>query len=78
MSDREHAGERPTTRQLLHAATGDRDAEAQELAERTGEDVDAARRAVREAHQDVSGEPDHGDLATPSDVHDAAADDGAG
>jgi len=77
MSDTEK--QTPTARQLLHAATGDREAEAGELADRTGEDVDAAREAVRAAHHDVSDGPDkESDLASPEEVHEAAHGDDAG
>ena len=58
-------------RQLLHAATGDRDAEARSLADRADDDVDedAARDAVARAHGDRPGgaEP-AGDVAEPGDV----------
>jgi hypothetical protein len=71
MSDPENQS--PTARQLLHAATGDREAEAEELADRTGEEVDAARDAVRAAHHEIPGGPDkESDLASPSEVHEAA------
>lgn len=61
-------------RQLLHAATGDRDAEARALADRAGEDVDEAdaKRAVAQAHGDRTDRdvPDH-DVATPDDARTA-------
>jgi hypothetical protein len=67
-------GDDPSVRQLLHAATGDRDAEAAALADRAGEDVseEAAKLAVRRAEGDVHGEPtpDH-DIATPEDAKQA-------
>ena len=67
----------PTARQRLHAATGDREAEAEHLADRTGEDVDAARDAVRAAHHDVADGPDkESDLASPDEVREAARDEG--
>ncbi len=66
--------DRPDARQLLHAATGDRDAEAKAVADRDDAvDVDHARDAVRGAHGDVVGGPDpDDDLAR---THDARADD---
>ena len=58
-------------RQLLHAATGDRDAEARALADRAGDDVgeDDAKRAVAQAHGDRSDRavPER-DVATPDDA----------
>jgi hypothetical protein len=68
----------PTLRQRLHSATGDREAEAEAVADRAGGAVsaDAAKDAVREAHGDI--EPPHEsavsdnaqehDLATTSDA----------
>jgi hypothetical protein len=58
-------------RQLLHAATGDRDAEARALADRADDDVDenAARDAVARAHGDrPEGSEPAGDVAEPEDV----------
>lgn len=66
----------PTLRQMLHAATGDRAAEADALADRTDAPVseDDAKVAVRQAHGDVAGgDAGPSDLATPEDaesVHD--------
>jgi hypothetical protein len=64
-------GDKPSARQLLHAATGDRDAEAEALAERSegAVDEDEARDAVRRAHGDVHDEPspEH-DVASPDDA----------
>jgi hypothetical protein len=71
--------ERPGLRQRLHAATGDRDAEAQALADQVdGEvDVDDAKVAVQRSHGEAgAGQPrpvtEHPDeeLAVPSDVED--------
>jgi hypothetical protein len=47
--------DRPSLRQRLHAATGDRHKEAEALADRSADDVDAAEAeiAVRRAHGDV-------------------------
>jgi hypothetical protein len=58
-------------RQLLHAATGDRDAEARALADRAGEEPDDedARRAVSRAHGDrVDLDTPEGDIAGPGDA----------
>lgn len=68
--------DRPDARQLLHAATGDRDAEARAVAERDDTVTEAdARTAVRGAHGDIPDGPDpHDDLATTDDVTTDAAD----
>ncbi len=67
----EDQDDKPTARQLLHAATGDRDAEAKALADRSPEDVstDHAKVAVELAHGDVKGgrRPDR-DVAAPEDA----------
>ncbi|MEP6625169.1 MAG: hypothetical protein ABJC79_12040 [Acidimicrobiia bacterium] len=58
-----------TARQLLHAATGDRDAEAEALADGSDTDPDAARLAIARAHGDVTDRPKaDSDLASPEDV----------
>lgn len=61
----------PSVRQLLHAATGDRDKEAKALADRSPDDVTEghAKLAVGIAHGDVHGEPkpEH-DIAGPADA----------
>jgi hypothetical protein len=66
----------PSVRQWLHAATGDRDAEAQALADRSGEEVsvDDAKVAVQKAHgESVSGNTDREhDLASAEDAQDVA------
>lgn len=63
--------DKPSVRQLLHAATGDRDAEAKALADRSPDDVteDDALLAVELAHGDVHGElkPER-DVASPEDA----------
>lgn len=63
--------EQPTLRQVVHSATGDRDAEAKALADRTDDATeDDARQAVRKAHGDLGVDatpPDH-DIATPADA----------
>lgn len=61
----------PTLRQKLHAATGDREAEAKALADRADDvDEDAALDAVRKAHGDLGpGQPGpESDLATRADA----------
>jgi hypothetical protein len=71
--DAETESDRPDARQLLHAATGDRDAEARALAERADEDVDDAKTAVAEAHGDVAGHPKpERDVAIADDAREAA------
>lgn len=40
----------PSLRQKLHSATGDREAEAKALADRTDADLDDAKEAVNRAH----------------------------
>ena len=61
-----------TARQLLHAATGDRDAEARALADRADDvDEDDARTAVGRAHGDLAADGTHGsDVAGPDDARD--------
>ncbi len=79
--DTEHRSDEPskdemdegvTVRQLLHAATGDRDAEARALADRADRDVDEddARAAVGRAHGELpgAGKPES-DIADPDDAH---------
>jgi hypothetical protein len=44
------ADDEPSLLQRLHSATGDRDAEAKELADRTDVDLDDAKEAVNRAH----------------------------
>lgn len=70
-------GDTPSARQLLHAATGDRDAEAKALADRSGDEVSEqdAKAAVERAHGDVHDEraPEH-DVATPADAETAHED----
>jgi hypothetical protein len=63
--------DQPSARQLLHAATGDREAEGEALADRADDDVsdDDAERAVRLAHGDVHGEEAPArDVASPEDA----------
>jgi hypothetical protein len=73
-------GDKPSARQLLHAATGDRDAEAKALADRSDDEVGEqdAKLAVERAHGDVHDDraPEH-DIASPGDAQ-AAHDAGGG
>jgi hypothetical protein len=67
----ENQDDKPSVRQLLHAATGDRDAEAKALADRADDDVDedAAKVAVQLAQGDIHGGPKpERDVASPEDV----------
>jgi hypothetical protein len=69
--------DQPTLRQLLHAATGDRDAEAKALADRAGEDVseEDAKLAVERAQGDKSGaSKQESDVASPADAEAARED----
>lgn len=63
-------------RQKLHAATGDRDAEAEALAEHVpGVDVDAAKIAVQKAHGDRRSREAIGsdsDIASHADAEESA------
>jgi hypothetical protein len=74
-----HDGEpRPSVKQLVHWATGDREAEAETLAEQTGVAPDDALAAVQRAHGDVTSpdpeaEPDS-TIAGPADAERARAD----
>ena len=66
--------ERASLRQVLHAATGDRDAEAEALADETpGVDVDDAKVAVQKAHgESIEGSIGEHDLARPDDAREVA------
>lgn len=72
--DRDEQGT-PTARQLLHWATGDRDAEAAALADASDDEVTErdAKRAVQEAHGDVGYDEagTDGDVATSRDAEEA-------
>ncbi len=79
MADEQHENDegRPSLRQRLHAATGDRDAEAKSLVDETdgAVDEDDAKIAVQRAHGEAGADTpmpveDHPDeeLARPSDV----------
>jgi hypothetical protein len=63
--------DQPSLRQLLHSATGDRDAEAQALADRAGDDIseEDAKLAVERAQGDKRGAPKpESDIASPADA----------
>ncbi len=67
----------PSLRQKLHAATADRDAEAEALADRAGDDVDVedAKVAVNRAHGESIEDVDtDSELASPADARRAADD----
>jgi hypothetical protein len=70
----DQAHEHASLRQTLHAATGDRDAEAEALADETpGVDADDAKVAVQKAHgESVEGSIADHDVATPEDARDVA------
>jgi hypothetical protein len=74
----ENESDDPSLRQRLHAATGDRDAEAEALADRAGDDVDVddAKKAVNRAHGESIEDVDTDDaLASPEDAARAAESD---
>ena len=64
--------DKPTIRQLIHWATGDRDAEAKALADAAEGPVsrDEAKRAVQAAHGDIPSDkaPDDSEVAKPADL----------
>lgn len=69
--------EKPTLRQRLHAATGDRDAEAEALADQTGDvserDAKIAVQRARGERGVNAGEPEPDtELATPADAEEVA------
>jgi hypothetical protein len=68
--------DKSSARQVLHAVTGDRDAEAKALEDQADDvDEDDAKVAVQRAHGDREpGAAGNGDLATPDDAR-AARDD---
>ena len=75
--DRGSEEDQPTIRQLLHAATGDRDAEAKALADRAGGDVSEAdaKLAVQRAQGDQTDAPKpDSDIASPEDAEAAHGD----
>ena len=74
-SDKDHDSTGGKLRQLLHAATGDRDAEAKALADRAGDDVNEADAlvAVERAHGERRDEEAEGvEVATVKDARVAA------
>ena len=67
--------DKPSLKQKLHWATGDRDAEAKALADRSPDDVseEDAKVAVNRAHGDSPEDvPTDGSLATPADAEEVA------
>jgi len=72
--DRDDEDTTKVARQALHALTGDRDAEAEALEDRSGDD---AKVAVQRAHgdrPDPDASPSASDLAGPPDAEKAARD----
>ena len=70
-TEQKGAEEGPTARQLLHWATGDREAEAEALADASGDVTEEdAEAAVKRAHGDLGEEEPEtpGDVATPADA----------
>ena len=75
-NERDDGRDQPSIRQKVHSATGDRDAEAEALADRADDevDVDDAKTAVARAHGDRGDDetlPER-DVATPEDAAAAA------
>ena len=78
MGDDQGNEDEPSLRQRLHAATGDREAEAEALADRSGDEVDIedAKVAVNRAHGHAPEDVDTDSaLASPEDAERAAEDD---
>ena len=77
-NERDDERDQPSIRQKVHSATGDRDAEAEALADRADDEVDVkdAKAAVARAHGDRGDDetPSERDLATPDDAAEAARD----
>ena len=69
--------ELPKLRQVLHAATGDRKKEAEALADRSPDEVDAAEAeiAVRRAHGDIDQDPERDPRLRAVESHVASPDD---
>jgi hypothetical protein len=68
------ADDNPSLKQRLHSATGDREAEAEALAERADDEVDEADAevAVKRAHGDIrGGERSNSDLASAEEALEA-------
>lgn len=73
-TDTDGDGDEPSLRQKLHAATGDRDAEAKALADRSPDAVDEqdAKVAVNRAHGHAPDEVrTDSELASPADAQQA-------
>ena len=73
--DDEAGDDSPSLRQKLHAATGDRDAEAKALADRSPDDVtehDAAVAVNRARGESIERVPTDSELASPDDAQRAA------
>ncbi|MFN0028810.1 MAG: hypothetical protein ACKV2O_16740 [Acidimicrobiales bacterium] len=74
--ERSEGKDKPSVKQLLHWATGDREAEGKALAERADVDVDPAdaEEAVKRAHGDLGVKEDiaDGDVAHLEDVETVA------
>ncbi|UDY37906.1 hypothetical protein [Dermatobacter hominis] len=73
--DRDERDDSPSLRQRLHAATGDRDREAEALADRSPDDVsvDDAKVAVNRAHgHDPEVRPTESEIASPEDAEQVA------
>ncbi len=69
---RDQSEDEPSLRQRLHAATGDRDAEAKALADRADVDPDAARTAVNRAHgESIEDAHTANEEASPEDAREA-------
>lgn len=75
----DESSDKPSVRQKLAWATGDRDAEAEALADRSPDDVtvDDAKLAVQRAHGDLGVEQPEteSEIATPADAKAASEDD---
>ena len=70
--ERDQSEDKPSLRQRLHSATGDRDAEAKALADRAGVDADAARTAVNRAHgESIEDAHTANEEASPEDAREA-------
>jgi hypothetical protein len=76
--DESESSDKPSVRQKLAWATGDRDAEAEALVDRSPDDVtvDDAKLAVKRAHGDLGVEQPEteSDIASPADAKAASAD----
>ena len=73
--ERDQRDDSPSLMQRLHAATGDRDREAEALADRSPDDVDLddAKVAVNRAHgHDPEHRPTESEIASPEDAEQVA------